>query len=99
MVYLCHEIMLQVLSIYYSVYFLGFALVALAVNAIAGSNLMLLREPYKIPIELVHLLYQRMPFLYTLLGILVHLTLPPIVMRIADGIYFGKKFKYKRTAE
>ena len=84
---------------YYSVYFVSFAAVSLTINTIAASNLMLLREPYKIPIELVHLLYQRMPFLYTLLGILVHLTLPPIVMRIADGIYFGKKFEYKRTAE
>lgn len=78
---------------YYSIYFLGFALVALAINAGAGSNLMLLREPYKIPIELLQLLQERMPFLYTFLGIITHLAVPFSVMRVADRIYFGKELK------
>lgn len=83
----------------YSIYFLSFALVALAINTVAGSNLMLLREPYKIPIDFLHQLQQRMPFLYTLLGVITHLVVPYCLMRAADRIYFGKTTKYKRAAE
>ena len=91
---------------YYMIYFVGFASVALIINWSFGSNLMLLREPYKIPIEFLHVLQQKAPLAYTLLGVLTHIAVPFCVMCIVDKIYFDKsaqglykKTKIQKTAE
>ena len=86
---------------YYVIYFFGFALVALLINQTTDSNLMLLREPYKIPMDFLHLLQKRVPFLYTLLGVFTHLIIPFCTMLVVDRIYFarGRDRWQKRAAD
>lgn len=56
-----------------------FAVFALVINTVTGSNLMIIREPYNIPIPFLHTLYQRIPWVYTLLAILTYLLGPYLV--------------------
>ena len=87
---------------YYVVYFVAFAAVALIMNSTLGSNLMSLREPYKVPIEFLHVLQKEMPFAFTALGVAAHIIVPFCVMRVVDKIYFDFKNRreYKKiTAE
>lgn len=87
---------------YYVIFFGVFAAVALIINSTLGSNLMTLREPYKLPIDFLHVLQKEMPAAYTALGVVAHIVLPFCVMRVVDKIYFGTKDRrrYKKiTAE
>ena len=52
------------------------AVVALILNLIFGSNLMLLREPFNIPLPLAHQIYEKFPWGYTVLVIATYLFLP-----------------------
>ncbi|SHH68413.1 Integral membrane protein (intg_mem_TP0381) [Clostridium collagenovorans DSM 3089] len=53
-----------------------FALIAIIMNTTFNSNLMLLREPFKIPVLFVHQLVKDAPWLYTIFVFLVYLLGP-----------------------
>lgn len=67
-----------------------FAVLAFVINTVTGSNLMIIREPYNIPIPILHTLYQTFPWVYTLLAILTYLLGPYVVTAL-----FVSKWKEK----
>lgn len=53
-----------------------FAIIAIYINTFHGSNLMLLKKPFKIPIPFLHELFSSAPWLYTIVVFLVYLYVP-----------------------
>ena len=76
----------------YAVYFLSFALLALAINLTLGSNLMTFREPYKLPFEFLHILQGASQTSYTALAVIAHLIIPYPLSCIASRLSH-KSFK------
>lgn len=76
--YLYHlKIRLDKKAYYHYILLFGFfAVLALILNTLFGSNLMLLREPFNIPLPLAHQIYQKFPWGYTVLVLFVYLVLP-----------------------
>lgn len=56
--------------------YLFFAIIAIVLNTLFDSNLMLLREPFKIPIPFLHQLFKDSSWLYTTVVFLVYLFAP-----------------------
>ena len=74
----------------YLLYFGVFAAAALIINFAFGSNLMTFREPYKLPLDFLHLLYDRVPLAYTALAVIGHAVLPFAAIRILCALCFRK---------
>lgn len=53
-----------------------FAIIALVLNTVYGSNLMLIREPYNIPIPKLQQIHQASPVGYTIVAVASYLLLP-----------------------
>lgn len=53
-----------------------FAVIAIGLNTFYGSNLMLLKKPFKIPVPFLHELFASAPWLYTVVVFLVYLYVP-----------------------
>lgn len=53
-----------------------FAVIAIILNTSFGSNLMLLKKPFKIPVPFLHELFASAPWLYTIVVFLVYLYVP-----------------------
>lgn len=77
-IYLCDlEIKLDIKS--YKTYvklYLPFAILAIILNTLFGSNLMMIREPGNIPVNFLHTLYESNPWGYTSLVFIVYLLIP-----------------------
>ncbi|WP_195986501.1 YwaF family protein [Clostridium sp. D53t1_180928_C8] len=56
--------------------FLIFGIIALTLNAIFNTNFMLLNNPFKIPISIIHKLYNSLPLGYTSLVFVIYLYIP-----------------------
>ena len=63
----------------YLLYVLSFSIVAISLNCIFGCNLMNLREPYNIPIDILQDIYNTVPIAYTFIGIIIYSLIPIIV--------------------
>lgn len=80
----------------YLIYFSLFAGVALALNLAVGSNLMTLREPYKLPFDFLHVLNERAPLAYTVLAVAAHVALPyPLSCAVYRLLHIGNGEKIK----
>lgn len=53
-----------------------FAILAVILNTAFHSNLMIMREPYNIPIPFLHVLYKNSPWGYTVIATLTYLLIP-----------------------
>lgn len=78
--------------IYFATFFLFFALLSIMINGEAGSNLMILREPYHIPFEWVHVLKQKSQVAYTLLAMLLYLVGPISFSWVASQMIMKRDF-------
>ncbi|MBR5285666.1 MAG: YwaF family protein [Clostridia bacterium] len=75
---------------YYFIYVLFFAIISITMNYINGCNLMNLREPYNIPIQLLQDIYNTFSPAYTIIGLIIYMLVPLLIAWI-----FGK-FKEKK---
>ncbi len=60
----------------YFKFFAVFSAFAIILNTVFGSNLMILRTPYNIPVGFIQLIYIESPGVYTFFAIFVYLILP-----------------------
>ncbi len=63
---------------YFSFYFLLAAFISVSINSALGTNLMILRDPYNVPLTFIHELQANSQTLYTLLATLCYLFLPAL---------------------
>ena len=54
-------------------YFMSGALISIIINTVSGANIMLLREPYNIPIAAIQRLHEASPVSYTILAVEAYL--------------------------
>lgn len=77
-IYICDlDIKLDVKA--YKIYvklYVPFAIVAIIINTLFNSNLMMIREPGNIPVKFLHTLYESTPWMYTILVFIVYLLVP-----------------------
>jgi uncharacterized membrane protein YwaF len=71
--------------LYYFVYVLFFAIISIIMNSVFGCNLMNLREPYNIPIQLLQDIYNAFNPAYTVIGLTIYMLVPLIM-----ALIFGK---------
>lgn len=71
--------------------YLFFSIIAVILNTLYDSNLMLLKKPFKIPVPFVHKLFTDAPWLYTIFVFLVYLVGPYWVTA-----YFSNLIKKRR---
>lgn len=75
---------------YFLLLFAIFAILALIINKVTGSNLMLIREPYNIPLAIAHKIYNYSPMGYTTMAILCYLIIPfPLTLILFHRIHKG----------
>lgn len=72
--------------------YLFFGVIAVVLNTIFDSNLMLLKKPFKIPVLFVHKLFMDAPWVYTIFVFLVYLFAPYWITA-----YFAKIIKKRRN--
>lgn len=72
--------------------YLFFGIIAVILNTIFNSNLMLLKKPFKIPVLFVHKLFKDAPWLYTIFVFLVYLFGPYWITA-----YFTKLIRKRRS--
>lgn len=60
----------------YTLFVLFFASIAIIMNSVLGSNIMILREPYNLPIRAIQAVYSYSHSLYTLFAGIAYLLLP-----------------------
>ncbi len=75
--------------LYYFGYVLFFATISIIMNCIFGCNLMNLREPYNIPIQILQDIYSAFNPAYTVIGLIIYMLVPLLMSAV-----FGK-FKNK----
>ncbi len=61
---------------HYFKFFAVFSATAIVLNAVFGSNLMILRKPYNIPVAFIQQIYMESPIIYTFFAISIYLILP-----------------------
>ena len=71
----------------YSCFVLGASIIAIILNILTGSNLMLLSFPLNIPVELVNTVYEKIPALYTAGAVLLYVIIPAGVSIILEKTY------------
>lgn len=78
--YLWHQQILINLKTYgsFSLYLIVAAMISIAINTVYGANIMLLREPYNIPLPWIHTLQANSQAAYTLLASLLYLVGPAL---------------------
>ncbi|MEN8076103.1 hypothetical protein ABFP60_04020 [Clostridioides difficile] len=69
-----------------------FAVIAIGLNTFYGSNLMLLKKPFKIPVPFLHELFASAPWLYTIVVFLVYLYAPYCIT-----VYLNRFINRKRN--
>lgn len=77
---------------YFSSYFLIVAIICISINHFSGSNLMLLREPFNVPLVFVHQIKAQSPVLYTILATLTYL-IGPALFALAVNTWMKQKKK------
>ena len=81
--------------LYYFSFVLPFAAASIAMNSIFGCNLMNLREPYNIPIQILQNIYVSFQPAYTVIGLIIYMLVPLLI-----AFVFGKfKIKNKEKSE
>ncbi len=78
---------------YYFSYVLFFAIISIVMNSIYGCNLMNLREPYNIPIQLLQDIYNAFNPAYTIIGLVIYMLVPLLVAGILGKFKEKKKEK------
>lgn len=78
--------------LYFTSFFLSFALISISINGLAGSNLMILREPYQVPFQWVRVLQQNSQVSYTILAMLLYLVGPISGSWIVSQILMKRDF-------
>ncbi len=73
----------------YFAYVLFFAIVSIVMNSNFGCNLMNLREPYNIPIQILQDIYNAFNPAYTIIGLVIYM-LVPLLMAAVFGKFFTK---------
>jgi len=76
--------------LYYLIFFTIFAVIAIILNTVFGSNLMILREPFNIPIQSLQNIYMSSQTCYTLVAIYIYLAIPLTTIPIINA---KRKFK------
>ncbi|WP_195963634.1 YwaF family protein [Clostridium cuniculi] len=71
-----------------------FAVIAIYLNTFYGSNLMLLKKPFKIPVPFLHELFASAPWLYTIVVFLVYLYVPYYIT-----VYLNRFINEKRKVK
>lgn len=71
--------------LYYFAYVLFFAIISIIMNCVFGCNLMNLREPYNIPIQLLQDIYNTFNPAYTVIGLIIYMLVPLLMAAL-----FGK---------
>lgn len=61
--------------------FLFFSIIAIFLNESFGTNFMLLSRPFKIPVPVIHKLYNLYPRIYTILVFVIYLFVPYFTTR------------------
>jgi hypothetical protein len=79
----------------FSAFIIGTSVVAVTLNLITGSNLMLLSFPVNIPVNILNYLANKLPPLYTVVASVTYVLLPYGVFAIIDLI--TKKFTKKNV--
>lgn len=64
---------------YFSIYFLISALICIVINTIYGSNLMILREPFNVPLPWIHQVKANSQVAYTLMAVSAYLIGPGLL--------------------
>lgn len=71
--------------------YLFFATIAIILNTVFDSNLMLLKKPFKIPVPFLHELFASAPWLYTIVVFLVYLYVPYYITVYMNRVIKGRK--------
>lgn len=79
----------------YAKLYLFFAIIAIILNTLYESNLMLLRDPFNIPVPFVHKLVMDSPWIYTIFVFLVYLFGPYWVTAYFSNLIKKRKNKVK----
>ncbi len=87
--YLCKGIFKPTLKNYiYYLYFVGGVIfIDCLLNIYVGSNLMLLAEPVNFPLEIAYIVYDHVPWVFTLISIMVYLSLYFVSMLLYKLIF------------
>lgn len=72
--------------LYYAFFVIVFATPAIVLNTLFNCNLMNLREPYNIPIDVIQLMYTFSEALYTIAVIVVYMLIPLVVAFVSKKI-------------
>jgi hypothetical protein len=75
--------------LYYFAYVLFFAIISIVMNSIFDCNLMNLREPYNIPIQILQDIYNAFNYAYTVIGLIIYM-LVPLLMAAVFGKFHTK---------
>lgn len=78
---------------YYSLFVGAFLLLSLILNLTLNQNFMIIKNPVNIPIEIVNVIANSMPWLYTVLVIILYLTVPFFTVKLV--IFIVQKLKNK----
>ena len=78
---------------YFSLYFMIFAIISMALNVIYGSNIMILREPFNVPFKFIHVIKAKSQIAYTLLATTAYLVGPGLFALIISRILIKKNEK------
>ena len=78
---------------YYSVFVGAFLLLSLILNSALNQNFMIIKNPVNIPIDFVNKIASSLPWLYTVMAILLYLTVPFFAVKLA--LFIIKRFKNK----
>ena len=74
----------------YAIFVIVFSVPAYVLNTIYGSNLMNLREPFNVPIEILQILHEKLPFIYSLFVVSVFLLIPVVTAFLHKIFCFSK---------
>ncbi len=75
---------------HYISFVIAFSIPAIILNALFGSNLMNLREPYNVPVKFIHSISEYSSVLYALFVIFLFVIIPFITALFANKIKFKK---------
>jgi len=79
---------------YFCIYFLIVAIICISINHFFGSNLMILREPFNVPLLFIHQIKEKSQIVYTILATLAYLIGPGL---FALGVNAWRNKKRKTT--
>ena len=77
----------------YYIYVLLFATVSIVMNSVFGCNLMNLREPYNIPIQILQDIYNAFSPAYTIIGLIIYMLVPFLIAAVFGKFHTKNKEK------